>query len=138
MSLYKDFSEILIYKSDPNRNRIYTIPRKAFIHKGDITDKELMEKYKIKLEYLGHSDIEIYLTKAINDDIPNEIWSYYKFYVKKYDNSVDVKKKFKLINQLHGREKTIKWFLDLYEKDSIELLGNLDLICKNKGYLKRS
>ena len=90
MALYQEYSSILIYKSDPNRKRVFTVPTKTFIDKGDISDKDLMERWKTKLEYLGHSDIEIYLTKSINEDIPigedGRIWTYYHFRLKRYDN----------------------------------------------------
>lgn len=126
MSPYRELSSILIYKSDPNRKRLYTIPHKEFSRKGDLINKESIEGWKKGLEHNGHNDIEIYQTEQINiNGIDKTIYTIYHFKIKPYDYIVDVEKKFKLVKRLHGKEKAINWFNKIYESESIKLLGEI-------------
>ena len=126
MSLYRELSSILIYKSDPNRDRLYTIPHKNFWRTGDTTTIEQMEFWKKSQEYNGHSDIEIYQTEQINiNGIDKTVYVIYHFKIKPYDYIVDVEKKFKLVKRLHGKEKAINWFNKIYESEAIKLLGEI-------------
>ncbi len=132
MSPYRELSSILIYKSDPNRDRLYTIPHKVFSKEGDLgkdlifKSYLLLEGWKQKLEYNGHNDIEIYQTEQINiNGIDKTIYTIYHFKIKPYDYIVDVEKKFKLVKRLHGKEKAINWFNKIYESEAIKLLGEI-------------
>lgn len=123
---YETFSEVLIYESDPCRDRVYTIPHRTFLSNCDISDEATMEKVKARFERLGNADVRIYKCKAINMANPTDIWTYYHFEVKKYSNPVEVKKNFRLVKQLHGEDVAIRWFKDRYNSGALKQIGVIE------------